>query len=70
MIGKAIIGVFQPRRIQRFQRLPGGGMQRLAAGRQETLVGHLLGQGVLEHIHGSLGTGALKEKLLPRELEE
>jgi len=45
-------------------------MQRLSLGGDETLVGHLLRQGVLKDIHGLLGTAPLEEKLQPLEFQE
>jgi hypothetical protein len=65
VIRQTVIDILQPGSIEALQGLPGGGMQGLAPGRQQALVGHVLRQGVLEDIRRFLCPGLLIDKFEP-----
>jgi len=63
VVCQAVMDLVQPVCVERFQCLPCRCMQRLLTGCQETGVCHLLGQGMLEDIHGVSCARAFKQQL-------
>jgi hypothetical protein len=62
--------LLEPARVQPLERLARRGVELAPAPRQEALVRHLAGEGVLEEVHGLLEPAVPMEELEPRQLAQ
>src|SRR5215813_6396744 len=79
LLGETCLGVVmrqflralhQPVRIEPFQGVPGGGMETLSPGGEQTGVRHVLRQGMFEDVPDAFRTGTLVKKLQPFQLRQ
>jgi hypothetical protein len=70
VVGQSLRHVVEPLGVEVFERPAGGGVQRLTAVDQQAIVGHVLGERVLEDVGRLVGRQALVEELEPPELQQ
>src|SRR5215813_10384912 len=64
------IMIRQPTSIQPFHRVTSDGMEPLSPGGKQTLICHVLRQGMFEHIHRFLASSTFIEKFQPLKVYE